>query len=101
MKCSVGEAKQARRYFVSGMVQGVGFRFFTQDEAERLRLSGYVRNLRDGRVEVYAIGAPGQLDTLRAALECGPSGAMVSQVTEEPAPADPQFAGGFNITYDR
>ena len=101
MKCSVREAKQARRYFVSGMVQGVGFRFFTQDEAERLRLSGYVRNLRDGRVEVYAIGGPGQLDTLRASLKRGPSGAMVSQVTEEPASPDPQFAGGFHITYDR
>ena len=48
----------ARRYFISGIVQGVGFRYFAQDEAERLHLSGYVRNLRDGRVEVYAIGSP-------------------------------------------
>jgi len=46
--------KQARRYFVSGLVQGVGYRYFTQDAADRLRLTGYVRNLRDGRVEVYA-----------------------------------------------
>jgi acylphosphatase len=83
------------------MVQGVGFRFFTRDEAERLRLSGYVRNLRDGRVEVYAIGAPEQLEVLREALECGPRGAMVAQVTEEPAQADPQYARGFDITYDR
>jgi len=67
----------ARRYFVSGIVQGVGFRYFTQDEAERLQLSGFVRNLRDGRVEVYAIGSGDRLTRLRTLLERGPRGAMV------------------------
>lgn len=97
----MSDAKQARRYFVSGIVQGVGFRFFAQHLAERLRLNGYTRNLLDGRVEVYAIGAADQLDKLRAALERGPSGASVSEVQEEPAAADPRYAKGFVINYEQ
>jgi len=92
--------KIARRYYVSGIVQGVGFRYFTQDEAERLRLTGFVRNLRDGRVEVYAIGAAEELVRLRVLLERGPRGAMVQNVAEHPAEVDPQFAAEFSITYD-
>ena len=42
------------------MVQGVGFRYFAQDAAEKLRVSGFVRNLRDGRVEAYVMGTPEQ-----------------------------------------
>jgi acylphosphatase len=90
----------ARRYFISGIVQGVGFRYFTQDEAERLHLSGYVRNLRDGRVEAYAIGAPENLARLRTILERGPRGAMVQHVVEESAELDAKFAEEFSITYD-
>lgn len=90
----------ARRYFVSGIVQGVGFRYFTQDEAERLGLAGFVRNLRDGRVEVYAIGSAEKLSRLRALLERGPRGAMVQNVTEQHAEVDPRFASEFSITYD-
>ena len=96
----VSDAKQAKRYFVSGIVQGVGFRYFTQGIAERLHLSGYTKNLRDGRVEVYAIGAAGELDKLRGALERGPWGATVSGVSEENAALDPQYARGFVVTYD-
>jgi len=96
----VGSERQARRYFVSGMVQGVGYRYFTQDAAERLHLTGYVRNLRDGRVEVFAIGAEEQLSRLRTALEKGPRGAMVHGVTEELAGVDPRFDLDFSITYD-
>jgi acylphosphatase len=90
----------ARRYFVSGIVQGVGFRYFTQDEAERLRLAGFVRNLRDGRVEVYAIGPAETLVRLRTLLERGPRGAMVQNVAEQPAEIDTQFSNEFSITYD-
>jgi acylphosphatase len=93
-------AKIARRYFVSGIVQGVGFRYFTQDEAERLHLSGYARNLRDGRVEVYAIGSPENLARLRTLLERGPRGAMVRHVDEESADINAKFAQDFSITYD-
>jgi len=93
-------AQIARRYFVSGIVQGVGFRYFIQDEAERLRLSGYVRNLRDGRVEAYAIGSAETLARLRTIIERGPPGAMVQHVAEEPADIDAKFAKEFSITYD-
>jgi acylphosphatase len=97
----VSELKQARRYFVSGIVQGVGFRYFAQHAAERLHVSGYVRNLKDGRVEVYAIGTDEQLPKLRAALERGPWGASVSEVAEEIAAMDSQYQGKFVITYQR
>ena len=96
----MSDAKQARRFFVSGMVQGVGFRFFTQDVAERLNLAGYVRNLRDGRVEAYAIGTPGQLKQFRAALERGPSGASVHGVAEDTVSVDAQYQNDFTISYD-
>jgi acylphosphatase len=95
----VSDPKQAKRFFVSGFVQGVGFRYFTQDVAQRLHLGGYVRNLRDGRVEVYAIGAPEQLATLRAELDRGPRFAGVNEVQEEDAPVDPQYAKEFVITH--
>jgi len=95
----VSELKQARRYFVSGIVQGVGFRYFTQHAAERLHVSGYARNLPDGRVEVYAIGTDEQLAKLRASLGRGPWGARVSEVGEEGASMDSQYATGFVITY--
>ena len=94
-------AQIARRYIVAGIVQGVGFRYFTQDEAERLHLSGFVRNLRDGRVEVYAIGSPENLARLRTVIERGPRGAMVQHVAEEFAEINPKFAEEFSITYDQ
>ena len=52
---------EARRYFVRGRVQGVGFRWFVQKNASTLRMRGYARNLDDGRVEVYAVGTPEQV----------------------------------------
>jgi acylphosphatase len=96
----VTHAKQAKRFFVSGFVQGVGFRNFTEGEASRLEVSGFVRNLRDGRVEAYAIGTLEQLAKFRAALERGPRFSRVSGVTEELANVDPQYAGEFVTTYD-
>ena len=93
----MSDAKLAKRYFVSGMVQGVGFRFFTQSAAEKLRVSGFVRNLRDGRVEVFAMGAPQQHEEFRALLERGPRFSSISEVHEETAAPDPQYEGGFVI----
>jgi acylphosphatase len=100
ISCPVSDALQVKRYFVSGAVQGVGFRYFTQDAAEKLHLSGYVRNLRDGRVEVFAAGTAQQLAQLRAILERGPRFASVRDVQEEDAAADAHFAKGFAITRD-
>jgi acylphosphatase len=96
----VTDSKEAKRFFVSGTVQGVGYRYFTLGIAERLHLSGYTRNLRDGRVEVYAVGPASELSKLRSALERGPWGASVSEVHEENAPLDPQYTHSFVITYD-
>jgi acylphosphatase len=79
------------------MVQGVGFRYFTQDAAEKLQVSGFVRNLRDGRVEVFAIATPQQHAELRAMLERGPRFSSVSAVQEELAAPDPRYEGGFVI----
>ena len=95
----MSEPKQARRYFVSGTVQGVGFRYFAVRAAERLQVNGYTKNLPDGRVEVYAIGPPEQLAKLRSALERGPWGASVSEVQEEQAAIDSQYEDDFVITY--
>ena len=95
----VSEPKQARRYFVSGNVQGVGFRYFAHRAAERFHLGGYTKNLPDGRVEVYAIGTAEQLVKLRSVLERGPWGASVSGVKEEDAEIDPNYADDFSITY--
>ena len=82
------------------MVQGVGYRFFAQHAAEKLRLSGFVRNLRDGRVEVYAVGNPEHLAELRSALERGPRFSSVSDVREETAQLDSRYTKDFMITYD-
>jgi acylphosphatase len=79
------------------MVQGVGFRYFTQDAAEKLRISGFVRNLRDGRVEVFAMGTPQQHAELRVMLERGPRFSSVGGVREEAAAPDPQYEGAFSI----
>jgi len=97
---TVGEETKARRYYVSGIVQGVGFRYFAQRMATRLGISGFTRNLNDGRVEVYAIGTPDSLAGLRAALERGPQSASVSRVAEQDAEIDARFAHGFTIEYD-
>jgi acylphosphatase len=94
------ETQVARRYYVSGMVQGVGYRYFARQAAQRLGLAGYVKNLRDGRVEVYAIGPTSKLASLRAELERGPSGASVTGVAEEEVTVDPKFAARFTVERD-
>jgi len=95
----VSDNKQARRYFVSGNVQGVGYRYFTLRAAERLNLTGYARNLPDGRVEAYAVGTPDQLAKLQSALERGPWGASVREVREEHTAINPEYESGFVIIY--
>lgn len=91
--------KIAKRFFVSGVVQGVGFRFFAVRSAERLGIAGWVKNLRDDRVEAYAIGSAKALKDFRRELERGPAGAVVDGVREEEADVDPQFADRFTIEH--
>ncbi len=92
--------QQARRYFVDGMVQGVGFRFFVERVAGQLKLGGYVKNLRDGRVEVYAVGPEAQLAELKRRLEEGPRGARVRDVVEEPAAVVERYREMFTIEFE-
>jgi acylphosphatase len=93
------QTRESRRFFVSGVVQGVGYRYFAMRTAQRLGLAGYARNLPDGRVEVYAAGASSKLAEFRAELERGPQGASVASVAEEEAPLNPEFEKRFSIEY--
>jgi acylphosphatase len=78
----------AKRWLIEGMVQGVGFRFFVQHKATALGLSGWTRNLDDGRVEVYAIGEAEHLENLGAALYIGPRMARVRSIEAHDAPVE-------------
>ena len=85
----------ARRYFISGRVQGVGYRYFAQHHADRLGVRGYTRNLDDGRVEVYAVASPELLSEYFALLHQGPRWADVRHVEEQEAAV--QQYGSFQI----
>jgi len=87
----------ARRYIVSGRVQGVGFRNYVEHVAEKLGIDGYVRNQRDGSVEVLAVAEPERLKRLRSALEKGPTLSRVDKVREEPERLDERYVGQFVI----
>lgn len=77
----------ARRFLVSGRVQGVGFRYFAQDAARREGLHGYVANQDDGTVEVKAEGEAEALERFERALRRGPSRSRVEHVLiDEVAP---------------
>jgi len=78
---------KANRYLVTGRVQGVGFRFFVEEEATSVGVTGWVRNLADGRVEVLAAGDDAQLGQLEKKLWEGPPLARVTSVDVEPATA--------------
>jgi acylphosphatase len=69
-----------RRYLVEGAVQGVGFRYFAWRQATRLGLSGWVRNLSDGRVEALADGEVERLSQFEAELRRGPGMASVTKL---------------------
>ncbi|MCP9496835.1 MAG: acylphosphatase [Pyrinomonadaceae bacterium MAG19_C2-C3] len=72
----------ARKFIVGGLVQGVGFRFFTQRIAARHQVTGYVRNLPDGRVEALAEGAPQNIEAFKSDLAAGPTFAQVESIEE-------------------
>jgi acylphosphatase len=74
------------RFLVTGRVQGVFFRASTREQALRLVLCGYARNLPDGRVEVVASGGEDQLAELERWLQHGPPVARVDSVEREPMP---------------
>ncbi len=77
--------------FVSGRVQGVGFRWFVIQEAQERNLTGWCRNLYNGKVEVLAEGELESLNDLLQLLRQGPGGSRVSDVEVEWSPAKGEF----------
>lgn len=86
--------KVARKFLISGVVQGVGFRFFAQRIAARHQVMGYVRNLPDGRVETIAEGTRQAVEAFRHDIATGPKHAFVQGLEEinlEPSGAYTSF----------
>ena len=87
----------ARRWLISGRVQGVAFRVHAQGRALALGLSGYAMNLPDGRVEVCAQGADDALDRLACWLRHGPPASRVDALHELPTAAGEVPGVGFAV----
>ena len=83
----------ARRLIVHGEVQGVFYRNWTVATARELELTGWVRNLRSGKVEIIACGSPDAVETLIQRCRTGPPAARVSGIDVEEA--EPQQLSGF------
>lgn len=75
---------ESRQIRVQGRVQGVGFRYALRDEAERLGITGWVRNRSDGSVQALLQGEPAAIEKLIAWARRGPPGARVAALEEEP-----------------
>jgi acylphosphatase len=72
----------ARKFLISGDVQGVGYRFFAQRAAARHQIVGYVKNMPDGTVEAFVEGPAVSVEAFRHDLATGPRFSMVAQVEE-------------------
>ncbi|CND43891.1 MULTISPECIES: acylphosphatase [Yersinia pseudotuberculosis complex] len=84
--------------YVYGVVQGVGFRYSTQRQAQQLGLTGYAKNCDDGSVEVVACGNPQAVERLMEWIkQGGPRGARVDRLLTEPYP--PTLFETFSIRY--
>jgi acylphosphatase len=81
----MGSIRKFRRYLVRGPVQGVGFRWFVEREAQLIGVGGWVRNRDDGAVEVLASGTDEQLGTLYDKLREGPRAARIDGVDVDDA----------------
>lgn len=85
----------ARQAVVHGLVQGVGFRWSTQNAATGMGVTGWVRNLDDGTVEVFVEGSPDRVEQMVAWLDRGPRYARVTHV--EVTSVKPAGYGSFNV----
>lgn len=72
----------ARKFLISGEVQGVGYRYFAQRSSARHQVKGYVKNLADGRVEVWVEGSQRAVNEFRMDLAAGPAYSNVTGVEE-------------------
>ena len=89
------QAAEAVRVLISGRVQGIGFRYWMRTQAEARGLDGWVRNLRDGRVEAVFQGPAVAVEAMVVACHEGPMGARVSEVQR--FEADPLPTGAFEV----
>jgi acylphosphatase len=87
----------ARHYLISGRVQGVGYRYFAKDAADREGVTGWVRNLPDGRVEALAEGDEEAVARVERALRQGPGGARVTDVSVDDREPPSGAHHGFSI----
>jgi acylphosphatase len=85
----------ARHYVIGGRVQGVGFRYFVYEAAQREHITGWVRNLHDGRVEAFAEGDAGAVMRFEAQVRQGPSLSRVGSFDVEES--KPAAAASFEI----
>ena len=92
------ERVTARRFLVHGRVQGVGFRYFTREVAQALGLTGWVRNLPGGEVEVWAEGPDDAVQSLAEKLGQGPRMSRVSRVDVEEHPPRGEYRS-FDVTF--
>jgi len=83
--------KSGKKFLIAGRVQGVGFRYFADRWASQLGITGYVKNLWDGNVEVYAIGDLVALEEFKRQLAEGPRSAHVTSVTESDELVDKRY----------
>lgn len=81
----------ARKFLISGLVQGVGFRYFAQRTAARYQVWGYVKNLPDGRVEAFVQGDEHSIEQFGKDIATGPSFSRVDQVEELVLETDPEY----------
>jgi acylphosphatase len=86
-----------RRIVVSGRVQGVGFRWSATTEAERIGVSGSIRNRDDGSVEAEVAGEQDAVERFTEWMRVGPAGARVDDLELEDLPDDGDAGGGFRI----
>ena len=90
--------EKALRIRVSGRVQGVGYRYFAQRQADEQGIKGYVKNLPDGRVEVLAQGEESDVHVFIGILRAGPRFGYVTDVDIDPVEPEPGYTS-FKIEY--
>jgi acylphosphatase len=75
--------KKSIRLYISGTVQGVFYRSFVKEKAEKLNVKGFVRNLEDGRVEIFLEGNPEEIKKMKELCKKGPKHSMIKNVEEK------------------
>lgn len=94
----MSESRRCLKVTVCGVVQGVCFRHYTQQQAGALGITGWVRNLPNGDVEALICGNPSQLDAMLAWLAHGPEHARVTGIHSSECPTDPP-PEDFSVAY--